>query len=246
MIKFLETKDFAEFRNSKEYNLMKSYSLLEGKRIGWNYPLDYTFIINELEKVERLSTKKILDVGCGPGAVHGYLEQKHGVNILGVDMKHWPKDYVDFIGDFTNKEFRTINDLHNCDVIISSSAIEHNSIKNHANFMSAVYESLSPDGLLILTGAANNKKYSTKFRQSFQVNLSPGLVKNIYGKSIENLNKFDEIISDYCFDLELAQGFKERFNKDIRGTLNFLPLGVCLRKEEIPNYKPTFLDRIFG
>ena len=44
----------------------------------------------------------VIDIGSGPGALHGYLENKYSVNILGIDRDKWKEDYVDIEGDFTN------------------------------------------------------------------------------------------------------------------------------------------------
>lgn len=243
MIKYLDPIEFNDFRLSNEFNKMLNFSLLEGKRIGWNYPLDYSFIVLELKKIKNLKNKKIVDIGCGPGAVHGYLEDLLGVDIIGVDQKHWEKDYVDLIGDFSDEDFRRKNNLNNIDVIISSSAFEHNSPSNHQKLLKACKKAMTSGGVLITTSAANSKNYNSKFRKSFQVNLSPSLVQKIYGEKIQNLTEYNNIRKRYIEDDEISTGYKKRFNKDIK-SLNFLALGAVLLKENIPEiYDLSFFER---
>lgn len=243
-VEFLDPKDYASFRESNEFKKLKTFSLLEAKRIGWNYPLDYSFIIQTLHELPNLKGKKIIDIGCGPGAVHGYLEDLFGIDIIGVDMKHWDKDYVDFIGDFTNNEFRQTNNLNNADIIISTSAFEHNTVSAHANLMISCYKSLNEDGVLIFTSAGNNRKFPTKFRKSFQINLSPVLIEKLYGLAPSNLDIFNELINSYADDKEISEGFLRRFEKNIVPTLNFLPLGCKLNKDDIPLYKPSLAEKL--
>ncbi len=79
---------------------MREFSLLEGKRIGWHYVMDYTWLATRFAVVYKPGMR-VVDIGCGPGAVHGFLEAEFGVDILGIDMERWEKDYVDLKGNFT-------------------------------------------------------------------------------------------------------------------------------------------------
>jgi hypothetical protein len=100
--------------------------------------------------------------------------------------------------------------------------------------MKACKKSLVSGGVLITTSAANNKNFNTKFRKSFQVNLSPSLVKKIYGEEIQNLKDYTNILNRYILDDEISIGYEKRFKKNIK-SLNFLALGAVLLKENIPD-----------
>ncbi len=131
---------------------IREFSLLQGKRIGWNYCLDYTWIAIRcctLLKPDMV----ILDIGCGPGAIHGYLEYKYGVNIIGIDNNRWEEDYVDVEGDFLDETTRINNGKRpgSIDLIISSSAFEHIHPNDHSQLVRICLDCLKSGGYLITT-----------------------------------------------------------------------------------------------
>src|SRR4051812_34120947 len=134
---------------------MRPYSLLPDQRIGWHYVMDYTWLAVRFGEVYRPGMR-VIDIGCGPGAVHRFLEVTHGVDILGIDMERWPRDYVDVQGNFTDPAFRRPNDLGppSVDVIISGSAFEHNPPADHARLVQTCMDVLRPGGVLLTTFAA--------------------------------------------------------------------------------------------
>lgn len=135
------------------------YSLLPDNRIRWNYCMDYTWVAMRCDSFLNPGMI-VVDIGCGPGAVHGYLENKFGVNIIGVDMHRWEKDYVDIAGNFSNTRFRREHGFlpETIDCIISTSAFEYNRPAKHHKIVSVCLESLKKGGRLITTFTASPRR----------------------------------------------------------------------------------------
>lgn len=230
MIKILSPYDYDNFIKSKEYNKMLKFSLLENKRIGWNYPLDYSFIIESINELDiAKDAKKIVDIGCGPGAIHGYLENKYEKKITGVDLNRWEKDYVDFNGDFNNVDFRRENNLNNIDLVISSSAIEHNSPRNHLKLLNSIFSSLSPNGIAIITFSISTKKFNSKYYN--QINLSSNVIEKFYNDQIININSIKEIKKAYLNTSYLSEAYFKRYKSSI-SKLNYLSIGAIIRPND--------------
>lgn len=227
MIKILSPKEYNDFIKSKEYKEMLDFSLLENKRIGWNYPLDYSFIIQSLKEFNIVQdAKKIVDIGCGPGAIHGFLEKKYGKKIIGVDINRWEKDYVDLVGDFNDINFRKENNLNKIDLVITSSAIEHNSPRNHLKLLDSIFSSLSPSGIAILTFSISTKKFNSKY--SNQINLSSNVIERFYNDQIINISKIKEIKKSYLETSYLSEAYFKRYKTSI-SKLNYLSIGAIIK-----------------
>ena len=136
-------------------NRIRQFSLLPGQRIGWNYCMDYSWIAMKCRNIAIKSDMLIIDIGCGPGAIHGFLEDTYGVEIIGIDLHRWEKDYVDIVGDFTDAELRNKYGFktNSVDIILSASAIEHNSPPGHKRLVEICMNSLRPGGHLLATFA---------------------------------------------------------------------------------------------
>jgi len=215
-IKILEISDI----NETLIETIKDFSLLPNKRIGWNYPLDYSFLANEFTKIENsINNKmKILDIGCGPGAIHGYLENKYNINIEGIDMQHWEKDYVDYIGNFLDDKL--INNEY--DIIYSISAFEHQSKEEHIKCIEKSKRLLKKGGYLFVTAAVCEKTNNSKN----QLNLSLNELEEIYSCDFKKNYNIKNINEDY------KQNFKDdlikRYGND---SVDFLTFGYMYKKE---------------
>ncbi|MFC1997370.1 class I SAM-dependent methyltransferase [Chloroflexota bacterium] len=189
---------------------IRQYSLLPNNRIGWNYCMDYTWMAMKCGDLLN-PNMKILDIGCGPGAIHGYLENKYNINIIGIDLHRWENDYVDIVGDFTNPDVRKAHNLSNLDVIISTSAFEHNSPEDHQQLVSICREALNPGGYLITTFSASWIK-SRFFRLSEQWNLNRKMLENIYQ---EKFRRYDywKVWVRWHTHKEISLTYKARYGK---------------------------------
>tara|TARA_R110002111_G_scaffold99170_6_gene153282 strand:- start:1808 stop:2506 length:699 start_codon:yes stop_codon:yes gene_type:complete len=208
---------------------IKKFSLLEGNRIGWNYPLDYIWVLKEVKELIG-NGQRILDIGCGPGAIHGYLESKYDVDIVGVDINRWKKDYVDLVGDFGDLEFRRINkfDAESVDIVISTSAFEHINPARHQEIIRIIKECLKPGGYLISTTTISPKK--TRKVYTDQWDLSQEELEIVYGEKLVGGN-YKQIKPFYQNHREMPALYKERFGRWLPWYPKYLSIGYSYRKD---------------
>lgn len=229
-VEILDPKTLLTTDSQDELETMRSFSLLPHNRIGWNYPLDYLFILREFERYlsdlrKPIQQLKILDVGCGPGALHGYLEDRFDINIVGIDLHRWEEDYVDIVGDFCSQTLRRDYDLTNIDVIISSSAFEHNRPLSHVKLLKQCVEALDGmSGMLITTSAVTNLA-THHYKLSSQWNLSFDDVRLAYGASPHNASEYTEIFERWSGSEMIVKGYLERFPELSSFDPSFLSLG---------------------
>jgi len=186
------------------------FSLLPGKRIGWNYCMDYTWLSSRYEKYIK-KRMKVVDIGCGPGAIHGYLEKKHGVKIIGIDMNRWEKDYVDYVGDYSDAAFRCKCGIENgsIDLIISTSAFEHNTLEEHMALVNACLSTLKKGGRLITTFSASpgRVRYSKNENRG---DLSKEAIEKIYNDKFEEFD-YKSVWKRWRKHRDIPRAFKKRY-----------------------------------
>src|SRR3954452_1674566 len=191
---------------------MTPYSLLPDHRIGWHYVMDYTWLAVQFAEVYRPGMR-VIDIGCGAGAVHAYLEATHDVEILGIDMERWEKDYVDVTGNFTDPAFRTANYLaaESVDIILSGSAFEHNPPAEHRKLVQACMDTLRPGGALLTTFAAALSE-THLFKPTHQWNLKQSDIESIYDDRFEEYD-YTGVWRRWREHREMADGCRKRFKK---------------------------------
>lgn len=216
---------------SKKHDLdqIRQFSLLPDKRIGWNYPLDYLWIAQQLDQVPR-SPRKSLDIGCGPGAIHGWIESSLEIDMVGLDVNRWEKDYVDVTGNFLDDSLTNQLGWHpgTFDLIVSVSSLEHQSIRNHKRSVRKAWNLLSPGGTLLITVAAA-PYLSSWSRLPGQWNMSRRLLEKTYGARFSEFD-FKRITSEYRSSTLLREGYEERFGKKFPKLPSYLSVGVALSK----------------
>ncbi len=196
---------------------IRNFSLLPERRIGWHYVLDYTWIAHRFAQVYKPGMK-VIDIGCGPGAVHGYLESKFDLDIVGIDMQRWEKDYVDLVGDFAHESFRQQHGFGpaSVDLIISSSAFEHNPPENHERLVDICMQCLRPGGYLLTTFAAAPAQ-TWFFKPTHQWNLSRNEIEAMYGLAFSEFD-YAGVLSRWANHHEISAAFAARFKgRDLAG-----------------------------
>ena len=228
MPELLDPKCIDPFAYDKGYLAeIRQYSLLPDNRIGWNYCMDYTWVAMKCEDFLEAGMK-VVDVGCGPGAINGYLEAKHNLDIIGIDQNRWKFDYVDIVGDFTDRKLREKHDLTNLDTVISVSAFEHNCLEDHRRVIDACLECLRSGGLLVATFAATYGK-SRFFAPSSQWNLSKQDIESIYGKKFLEF-RYWRVWWRWRKHRELSKAYKARYGSWSLFAPPFLSAGAAIIK----------------
>lgn len=208
---------------------IRQWSRLPEKRIGWNYPLDYSFIDRALEQVSEVPTK-ILDIGCGPGAIHGFIEAKYGIEVLGIDLQRWQDDYVDHVGNFLDADFRDRLGLYPAsqDIIFSASSLEHQTLADHLTCIATAKSILRPGGTLAVTVAAA-KSDSFLTEDPWQWNLSRVDLEKVYDMTFDCFS-FETIESEYRGFPILVDGYERRFGSAFPTELPYLSVGALWTK----------------
>ncbi len=207
---------------------IRQFSLLPDRRIGWNYCMDYTWLALQCHNLLKPGMR-ILDIGCGPGAIHGYLENKYGVEILGIDLKKWKYDYVDVVGNFSNPGLRQKWGIEkeSVDVIISTSAFEHNTLEDHELLVKSCYETLKPSGRLIATfSVALSLNYE---KSAQQWNLNREQLESIYNVAFTTFDYYD-VRQRWQTHREIPQAYAQRYGTWSETDPSFLAAGVVLIK----------------
>ena len=154
MLELLDPANIDSFAYEEGFlDKIKQHSLLPNHRIGWNYCMDYSWLLMRLSTLALQTDMRIIDIGCGPGAIHGYLEDTKGLDIIGIDLHRWERDYVDIVGNFLDDHFRRQHglDADTIDIIIATSAFEHNRPEVHQQIVEVCMRCLRPGGHLITT-----------------------------------------------------------------------------------------------
>ena len=206
---------------------IKQYSLLANRRIGWNYCMDYSWVATKCRNIDLNPDMRIIDIGCGPGAIHGYLEDKYGIDIIGIDLNRWEKDYVDIVGDYSAPELRQKYGFHpnSVDIIISASAFEHNLPIEHKKLIEICMDTLRPGGHLITTFAVAPVSIETPG----QWNLSRDHTEELYGDKFYSFDYY-ECWQRWRNHREISVNYKNRYGKWTDEDPLFLAAGAHIVK----------------
>ena len=228
-LELLSPKKILSEENLKILEEIKKYSLLDNNRIGWNYPLDYLWI-NKNFNSSFLLNNKVLDIGCGPGAIHGWLESIYNIEISGIDLNRWEKDYVDIVGDFNNTSLHKKYGWkkNSFDIIFSGSSLEHQTPWMHYWSVKLGMRLLRPGGLFLSTVAASPKR-TVKFPKPYQYNLSKQALEIVYKSKFQEFDYFS-ISDEYIESQMICEGYEQRFNKKIPDQMPYLSVGAMVIK----------------
>jgi hypothetical protein len=183
--------------------------------LGWNYVLDHSWLFQKfsgfISSVNDPKKMIILDVGTGRSFFHNFLEQRLGINILGIDR---PSGYchqdemmnVDYLTDFL-----TFNDLpdSSVDAIYWLSAIEHNDLEMIGKLFEKSISLLKPGGMFLATVpvAPQTQWFST----SVQTNMAIADIQQIFNIELVSGN-YPSIHSEYRKNiLYLKDKYKKRY-----------------------------------
>ena len=226
-------------------NQIRTFSSLNFKRIGWNYPLDYLSVLDKYNKFFKPGML-VFDIGCGPSPLHKFIENKYSVQIVGIDINRWDTgDCVDFQGSmFLDESFtkKLIKKQGKPDLVISVSAFEHLNLKQHKKCINSIQDLGS---IALITSCISSTRRRTITNN--QINLGLDDLSNIYDVILPNFNNIAEIAEQYSVNPTLLGayilrfGYPSKLRKCIdytRGLLKYKTLGGIGSK--FPDYL-TFL-----
>lgn len=96
---------------------------------------------------------RILDIGCGPGYMLGYLKSQGFSNSIGIDLSQEQIDIAKSLGhnaEYANAFDFLVSNPSTFDLIIAFDFFEHFSKSELRRLLRLIYESLRPNGKLIL------------------------------------------------------------------------------------------------
>ena len=199
----LQTKERSLVVGKKHYDL--GHSLFQYMLDShMNYSCGYWKNARNLEeaqlaKLELICQKlllkpgmRLLDIGCGWGALARYAAKHYGVSVVGVTISeqqyHYAKDICrDFPIEIRMQDYRDIQNEH-FDRIVSIGMFEHVGHHNYSTYMKKIYDCLQPDGLFLLHTIGDNitevsNEWITKY--IFPYGMLPSI--RLIGKAIEGL-----------------------------------------------------------
>lgn len=153
----------------------------------------------QLDKLELTCRKlclkpnmKLLDIGCGWGALAKYAAENHGVTVVGITISQQQYELAkyrckDLPIEIRFQDYRDLNEKF--DRIVSLGMFEHVGYKNYLEYMKIVHRCLGDDGLFLLHTIGSNES-STKAtpwisKYIFPNGMTPSIMQ--IGKASEKL-----------------------------------------------------------
>lgn len=153
----------------------------------------------QLDKLELTCRKlclkpnmKLLDIGCGWGALAKYAAENYGVSVVGITISQQQYELAkyrckDLPIEIRFQDYRDLNEKF--DRIVSLGMFEHVGYKNYLEYMKIVHQCLDDDGLFLLHTIGSNES-STKAtpwisKYIFPNGMTPSIMQ--IGKASEKL-----------------------------------------------------------
>lgn len=206
--------NYGNFASSELLKVFAEKSLLEDKRIGWNYPLDYIYVFKKFVELYRPGMV-VFDIGCGPSPLHLFVEELFGINIIGIDTRRWSAgDCVDHVGKFViDPDFTdSIEKIYGKpDLVMSISAFEHIKLEEHKKCIDYLCDI---EAHTLITTCISSSGLRSVTRN--QINLGVKDINTIYkAQLMGNIkDKLATISNQYIVNEVLSTAYKKRFGGD--------------------------------
>lgn len=115
------------------------------------------------EKLQLSPGMRILDIGCGFGALAKYAAENYGVSVVGVTIskeqcEYAQKNCAGLPVDIRFQDYRDVSETFDC--VVSLGMFEHVGRKNYKTYMQQVKKNLKKGGLFLLHTIGTNDKES--------------------------------------------------------------------------------------
>jgi len=140
---------------------------------GWNYVLDYSWILSNILDYKEKAIKLIFDVGCGRRSKLGkYIENLTGDEVVRIDRQ------PNIPGAVCVPDFTKYAPKYKPDIIYWASSIEHNTPEEMKKLYKHSIDLLNPGGLFLATIALSEKTFWQE--KTKQTNLSISEAKETF------------------------------------------------------------------
>jgi len=168
----------------------------------------FKWILDEIPNEELKTAKTIIEVGCGEGNLLSKFAKKFPKKkIIGFELNYTARK----LGRKKGLDIRKLNELKNvkADIIISYAVIEHT--HSPKRFLTNIYNSLNPNGMLILGQPHQDKIYYDIFFLDHLFHFSSKHIEE-YGK-IANLVQIKKAVGNWPIDNFSLHFFKKSVRK---------------------------------
>lgn len=190
-----------------------------GVKGGWNYALDHAWLYEKIDGYikERPEARPIvLDVGCGNGMLHTFLEEELHLGIIGIDRIFGKCPFnerdrrMDICIDFAKENTIFKN---NADIIYWCSSIEHNTVPEIKECVRVSMEALKPGGMFLATFA--HSPVTAYYPPSEQTNLSQEDAEAVFDEKWVGDVDFEAMLPEYQENhFDLLERHKKRYGSD--------------------------------
>jgi len=221
-----DNKDFIQFHydiGNAFYRLFLDKNMVYscGYFTNWNNSLDQA----QLDKLDMICRKlqlkpgeRLLDIGCGWGALICHAAQHYGVQAHGVSLSQEQVDFAQArirelgLDGSASVELKDYNDVEGCyDKVSSIGMVEHVGIANVPLYLRKVYSLLPDRGIFLNHGITRPaKKSSRRFRR-----LRPEqrmLRKYIFpGGELDHIGHSLELMESHGFRVSDVEGWRDHY-----------------------------------
>lgn len=171
-----QTKGRAKEVAVKHYNIGNTlYEAMLGSTMNYScgyWKNAFTLDAAEKDKMDLICRKlmlapgmRLLDIGCGWGALAKYAAEHYGVEVVGATISEPQRQYAadlcrGFPVTILGIDYRDLP-KETFDRVVSVGMFEHVGYKNYAEFMKIVSERLADDGIFLLHTIGSNGSYAS-------------------------------------------------------------------------------------
>lgn len=196
-------------------------------------------------KLRLKSGERLLDIGCGWGALICWAAEHYGVNAHGITLSHNQYDHVQRTikqrgleqkVSVELRDYRNLQGEAEYDKLVSVGMFEHVGLKNLPTYFEIAHRLLKPGGLFLNHGITSDeggwkKGVGTEFINRY---VFPD-------GQLETISTVQKIMEDAGLEIHDVEGLRQHYALTLREWVNRLEL----RREEALQYVPESVYRVW-